>query len=312
MEYRCSCGKRLRLPDNAAGKKARCPACGRVFELPAGGAAGAPARAAVPDGVAPAGGGRIVVTCRCGRRLSAPASAAGRQARCPACGEILSIPAPPPEPTEEELEIEEVAQGPTAPVPSDESYAIAASHCPNCGSEIQRGTIFCVECGTHLGSGRQIETEVERPVRPGALPRRRMGGARTWVGVVLLLLLLAGVAAAFTVFRGKLRLVVGRFTPGGASGKAGGSADTSRTGNSAEGYLENVVRAPGRVRETTSLLGMRQAIDSFRALKGRPPRSLDELKEEIPNLPDPPPGTEFVYDAATGRIETRRLTGGPR
>jgi hypothetical protein len=28
------CGQKLRLPDNAAGKKIRCPKCNRVIEVP--------------------------------------------------------------------------------------------------------------------------------------------------------------------------------------------------------------------------------------------------------------------------------------
>lgn len=31
----CSCGKALRVPDSAAGKKAKCPACAAVLEVPA-------------------------------------------------------------------------------------------------------------------------------------------------------------------------------------------------------------------------------------------------------------------------------------
>lgn len=34
----------------------------------------------------------ITVTCKCGKRLTAPDSAAGRRAKCPACGAGLMIP----------------------------------------------------------------------------------------------------------------------------------------------------------------------------------------------------------------------------
>ena len=32
----CECGKALQVPDDAAGKKGRCPSCGQVFQIPAG------------------------------------------------------------------------------------------------------------------------------------------------------------------------------------------------------------------------------------------------------------------------------------
>lgn len=40
----------------------------------------------------------IQVECECGKRIKAPASAAGKSAKCPACGEKIRIPADEPEP----------------------------------------------------------------------------------------------------------------------------------------------------------------------------------------------------------------------
>lgn len=34
MDFTCTCGKQYRLPDDAAGKRARCKACGEVFTVP--------------------------------------------------------------------------------------------------------------------------------------------------------------------------------------------------------------------------------------------------------------------------------------
>jgi RsiW-degrading membrane proteinase PrsW (M82 family) len=34
IKVQCDCGKWLRMPDDAAGRRARCPACGRAFEVP--------------------------------------------------------------------------------------------------------------------------------------------------------------------------------------------------------------------------------------------------------------------------------------
>ena len=36
MQIKCSCGKALKVPDSLAGKQAKCPACGKVFKVPAG------------------------------------------------------------------------------------------------------------------------------------------------------------------------------------------------------------------------------------------------------------------------------------
>ena len=35
IRLRCPCGKTLRAPENAAGRKGRCPVCGKVFTIPA-------------------------------------------------------------------------------------------------------------------------------------------------------------------------------------------------------------------------------------------------------------------------------------
>jgi RsiW-degrading membrane proteinase PrsW (M82 family) len=40
----------------------------------------------------------ILVTCPCGKSLRAADALAGKRVRCPACGGVLAIPAPPPEP----------------------------------------------------------------------------------------------------------------------------------------------------------------------------------------------------------------------
>src|SRR5687768_5574069 len=50
IEVSCECGKRLRAPDSSAGRRAKCPGCGRVLQVPA--APGAPAvgvKAAAPQ-----------------------------------------------------------------------------------------------------------------------------------------------------------------------------------------------------------------------------------------------------------------------
>jgi RsiW-degrading membrane proteinase PrsW (M82 family) len=43
MEFRCECGRKLRAPETATGRRGRCPACGAIFTVPA------PAEAAAPE-----------------------------------------------------------------------------------------------------------------------------------------------------------------------------------------------------------------------------------------------------------------------
>jgi hypothetical protein len=55
IEIQCKCGKRLKVADEAAGKKGKCPACGNVFAIRARGAAETAAPAArAASGSAPA------------------------------------------------------------------------------------------------------------------------------------------------------------------------------------------------------------------------------------------------------------------
>lgn len=79
-----TCGKRLRVAagkGDMAGRRIRCPGCGKVSDAPA-------ARLPVP----PLANDRIVVTCPCGKRLAAPPEAAGKQVRCPDCGATIPVP----------------------------------------------------------------------------------------------------------------------------------------------------------------------------------------------------------------------------
>src|SRR5262245_26636587 len=47
---------------------------------------------------------KIKFACACGKKLAADASAAGRKAKCPACGQAVQVPQSPPEvPTEPDL-----------------------------------------------------------------------------------------------------------------------------------------------------------------------------------------------------------------
>jgi hypothetical protein len=121
IPFGCECGKRLQAKDEFAGKKMKCPGCGKLLEIPR--VAPAPEMpqpgpavrepivpeahsedlAAGPPSAPPAPPGPALVhfVCSCGRRLKARRQDAGADIECPDCGRTLAIPAadtetPPP------------------------------------------------------------------------------------------------------------------------------------------------------------------------------------------------------------------------
>jgi hypothetical protein len=87
----CSCGKQLRIPDDFAGKRIKCPACSEILTVPD--AALTPARTGVVAHSVPAPvGGMLRFSCTCGKVMQAKSEFAGRSTRCPACQSTLTIP----------------------------------------------------------------------------------------------------------------------------------------------------------------------------------------------------------------------------
>ncbi|MEZ6137788.1 MAG: hypothetical protein R3C53_23115 [Pirellulaceae bacterium] len=91
-QFRCpACSKVLQAPTTSAGKKVKCP-CGHVMAVPfqatpstQSSVTAAPMPKNSHDG--------IVVTCQCGKRLRAPATATGKAIKCP-CGAVIQVPTP--------------------------------------------------------------------------------------------------------------------------------------------------------------------------------------------------------------------------
>jgi uncharacterized membrane protein YhaH (DUF805 family) len=112
----------------------------------------------------------IDFSCACGRLLRVPDDAAGRQARCPACGQTTTVPgrtAPSRSALGKFLE-EELASGPVA-IPT------ASGGCPSCGKPLPPAAVVCIACGYDRRTKRQHETvvfgdepraEAGRPSRP--------------------------------------------------------------------------------------------------------------------------------------------------
>jgi DNA-directed RNA polymerase subunit RPC12/RpoP len=177
-----SCGKTLMAPDEAAGKRAKCPACGNavlVAPPPADdiGLADLPeerVKARIPappsrsqEQPAPTPSDTISIACStCGKTLKAPASMAGKRAKCPGCGTIVTIPevildaeevvedyglqSPLPAPgplTSSPFTDEDFAQGypvarPTSSTPAEPDRR----PCPMCGEMIAVGAAKCRFC----------------------------------------------------------------------------------------------------------------------------------------------------------------------
>jgi len=65
ISFQCACGKKMQVPDSAAGKAGKCPSCGNRVTVPAATPATAPVLDAEPAG-APAGAGADAATAPTG------------------------------------------------------------------------------------------------------------------------------------------------------------------------------------------------------------------------------------------------------
>ena len=90
----------------------------------------------------------IQFECTCGKALRAKDEHAGKQAKCPACGNSLFIPPP-------LMLAEPVDHGPKAP--ADEGPRVT---CPNCGEPVAANAVVCVRCGLNAKTGKVTETRL--------------------------------------------------------------------------------------------------------------------------------------------------------
>ncbi len=90
----------------------------------------------------------IKVTCSCGKTLTAPDAAAGKRAKCPGCGQVITVPAPV---QDAELVGAAAASDPygiAEPVPAAASPGGGEQRqpCPECGEMIIVGAAKCRFC----------------------------------------------------------------------------------------------------------------------------------------------------------------------
>jgi hypothetical protein len=102
-------------------------------------------------GVAEATAGTISVQCKCGKKLKAPATAVGKKAKCPKCGNVLTVTPPPPPPDDDSLDAlyDLAAAGEQAAAQEQ-----LAPRCPSCMREMAPGAVLCTNCGYDTRSGK--------------------------------------------------------------------------------------------------------------------------------------------------------------
>jgi hypothetical protein len=100
----------------------------------------------------------ISVQCSCGKKLKAPASAVGKKAKCPKCGNVLTVKPPPPPPDEDNSldALYDLAQ-------ESEQHAAQqqlAPRCPSCMREMAPGAVLCTNCGYDTRKGKAMAPQV--------------------------------------------------------------------------------------------------------------------------------------------------------
>lgn len=136
----------------------------------------------------------------CGKLLRTADNKAGRTAKCPGCGESLTVPATDVE-DYDSGEADESDYDDYGDVPAPSSRGGSTKACPMCGEQISRRATRCEYCGENVGSG-------------GGSRRRRSGVAREKVsGPAIGLMVAAGFNITASLL-GALVNVMGMAQPG--------------------------------------------------------------------------------------------------
>jgi hypothetical protein len=325
----CSCGKKLKVNDQLAGKKIKCPGCGAVLEA--------------KSSQAQADGPKIQVVCTCGASLAVPASLAGKMIKCPKCQGSLVV------------EGDEDAGGPgeagpaasqapgqASPAPGggiepdddEEGYELPNPKCKNCGTELELAAVICTQCGAHQVTGQKVqgfEGEAQKEATPGG------GMPKPVLAILVLVVLLIG-GAVYYKFNMASGTSAGDGRAGGSSRSSGaaasGSASTEAAGGSeasapdadeagmerekvepqkvfgddSEWFLERMVYSPQRTREKMMLTNAQRAVKMFEDAEGRKPKSLEEVeKAGYGPIERPQDELKLEYDPETGKVNFYRL-----
>ena len=89
----------------------------------------------------------IEFQCSCGKTLRVRDEAAGKQAKCPACQKVLTVP-------------EAVGLADTAPAGPSPARG---PRCAKCGEAMAEGAVICVKCGFNTETGAAVRTATDQP-----------------------------------------------------------------------------------------------------------------------------------------------------
>ena len=136
----CECGKQVKVKDELAGKRVKCPGCGKPLQIPS---ASAPQSTATGDSIA--------VSCQCGKKIAAPAKFAGKSVKCPQCSQPLKIPLPEQDDNGigDLLDDVGVRQSQTG------------VRCPQCGADMKADAVLCIECGMNVETGKRLKQNID-------------------------------------------------------------------------------------------------------------------------------------------------------
>jgi hypothetical protein len=83
-----------------------------------------------------------------------------------------------------------------------------------------------------------------------------------------------------------------------------GKEPASSAANAPSGYAGALVKGHDTAVKVIDVTTLNQDIQLFNAQEGRNPKDLDELvtQKYIPQIPEPPQGMKFVYDASQGKV----------
>ena len=173
----------------------------------------------------------IPVRCACGKSLNAPDGLAGKRAKCPGCGSVISIPAaagvkpavpkpaPAPRPAGQTTAAPPKAAKPSTLAPAKPAAEDLHAHasCPNCNAFVSKKDAICVQCGMNLVTGKKLTTvmssEPTGPARsvarvclvlnlliPGAGTLMGGGSAQRMHGLLQVILFVGGILVANPIY----------------------------------------------------------------------------------------------------------------
>ena len=109
----------------------------------------------------------IKVKCgSCSAGFKAKDELAGRRVKCPKCQSPVVIKAAPTT----AKPAAKPAANPLLGILDEEDVrsAVRGPICENCGSEVKRGMVICIECGFNMETGNRLETEISEDVESNA------------------------------------------------------------------------------------------------------------------------------------------------